>query len=119
MRRIAQAAAALSLAFGVLTTIGSTGAHAATYHGCPDGYVCIYPENAGWNNDTPSHFYFEYGTYNLTDMHGLHRIENNQTGGATMRTCTGYNGTGCEGYLPAQWGITKDLTPINSITLQA
>ncbi|MFD6288974.1 hypothetical protein [Streptomyces sp. NPDC060205] len=117
MRRIARAAAAVSLALGVLTTVGSTAAHADTWHGCPDGYVCLYP-GASWNNDTPSHVYYNYGTYNLSGMFGTYRIANNQTDGATMRTCTGYDGTGCEGYLPAQWSIDKDMTPINSITLQ-
>jgi hypothetical protein len=50
-------------------------------------------------------------------MFGTHRILNNQTGGATMQTCTGSNGTGCEGYLPAGWFIDKNMTPINSIRL--
>ncbi|WP_405997247.1 hypothetical protein [Streptomyces sp. NBC_00829] len=119
MRRIARAAAAMTLAIGALTTVGATSAQAATEHGCPDGYVCIYPENTGWNNDTPSHSYYNYGTYNLSGMYGVHRILNKQTDGATLRTCTGYNGTGCEGYLPGGgWWIDKDMTPINSITLQ-
>ncbi|MFJ8938624.1 hypothetical protein ACIRL0_23360 [Streptomyces sp. NPDC102365] len=117
MRRIARAAAAVSLALGVLTTVGSTAANAATQHGCQDGYVCIYP-GAGWNNDQPSHVYYDYGTYNLSGMFGTYRIFNNQTGEATMSTCTGYDGTGCEGKLPSGWFIDKDMTPINSITLQ-
>ncbi|MCX4237250.1 hypothetical protein [Streptomyces ortus] len=121
MRRIARAAAAVSLALGVLTTVGSTAANAAapadSYHGCQDGYVCIYP-GAGWNNDQPSHVYYNYGTYNLSGMFGTYRIMNNQTDGASMSTCTGYDGTGCEGNLPSGWFIDKDMTPINSITLQ-
>jgi hypothetical protein len=48
----------------------------------------------------------------------VHRVFNNQSGGATARTCTGYNGTGCQGYLTAYSYIDKNLTPINSITLQ-
>jgi hypothetical protein len=86
--------------------------------GCPSGAVCIYPQNAGWNNARPSHIYWRYGYHNLRNQYGVHRIYNNQTGGATMRTCLGYNGTRCEGYLPAGWYIDKNLTPINSITLQ-
>jgi hypothetical protein len=35
-----------------------------------------------------------------------------------MRTCTGYNGTGCQGYLLPGYYIDKNLTPINSITLE-
>ncbi|MGW1671958.1 hypothetical protein [Streptomyces sp. NPDC002324] len=111
-------AAALVLAAGAVMTATATQAQAATSHGCPDGYVCIYPENAGWNNDVPSHKYYTYGYHNLSNMVGTHRIINNQTGGATMQTCTGYNGTGCEGYLPGGgWWIDKNMTPINSIRL--
>ncbi|EMF53903.1 MULTISPECIES: hypothetical protein [Streptomyces] len=111
-------AAALVLAAGAVMTATATQAQAATSHGCPDGYVCIYPENAGWNNDQPSHKYYTYGYHNLSNMVGTHRIINNQTGGATMQTCTGYNGTGCEGYLPGGgWSIDKYMTPINSIRL--
>ncbi|UUN30588.1 hypothetical protein [Streptomyces sp. FIT100] len=120
MRNMMTTAAALVLAAGAVTVAGATQAQAgaAAYHGCPDGYVCIYPENAGWNNDQPSHKYYTYGYHNLSNMYGVHRILNNQTGGATMQTCTGYNGTGCEGYLPGGgWSIDKDMTPINSIRL--
>ncbi|GAA4528980.1 hypothetical protein [Amycolatopsis samaneae] len=90
---------------------------AAAAYGCPDGDVCIYP-GPDWNDNRPEHKYYKYGTYNVYNMYGVHRIFNNQTGGATMRTCTGKNGVGCEGYLPAGWYIDKDMTPINSITLQ-
>ncbi|MGF1427930.1 hypothetical protein [Kitasatospora sp. LaBMicrA B282] len=83
---------------------------------CPSGDVCIYPDASF--NSAPQLTYYAYGTYNLSNMYGVHRIYNNQTGGATMRTCTGYNGDGCQGYLPAGWYIDKDLTPINSITLE-
>ncbi|WP_327156626.1 hypothetical protein [Streptomyces tubercidicus] len=116
----AAAVAALLVPAGVV--VGTAGpaaaAKAATTQGCPYGAVCIYPQNAGWNGGHPSHFYYSYGAHNLSNMVGVHRIYNNQSGGATMRTCTGYNGTGCEGYLPANNYIDKNMTPINSITLQ-
>ncbi|MER7107166.1 hypothetical protein [Streptomyces sp. NPDC000229] len=118
--KMMRTAAALALAVGAMTTVSTTqatAAEAATSHGCPSGYVCMYP-GAGWNNDRPTHRYSAYGAHNLSNMYGTYRIYNNQTGGATMRTCTGYNGTGCQGYLPAGWYIDKDMTPINSITLQ-
>lgn len=120
MRRTLKAAAALALAVGAFTTVGATTASARpadASHGCPSGDVCFYP-GARWNNDQPTSRYYKYGTYNLSNMYGTYRIYNNQTGGATMRTCTGYNGSGCEGYLPAGWYIDKDMTPINSITLE-
>lgn len=112
-------AAALALAAGTMTAVGATQAQAApqaTIHGCPTGYVCMYP-GAGWNGDVPTHKYFRYGTYNLSNMFGTYRILNNQTDNAWMRTCTGYNGTGCEGYLYPPNYIDKNMTPINSIVL--
>ncbi|MFC8917770.1 hypothetical protein ACGF5F_27905 [Streptomyces sp. NPDC047821] len=118
--KVMRTVAALALAAGTMTTVTATqaqAAEAAAVHGCNSGHVCLYP-GAGWNNDRPTHTYYRYGAHNLRDMYGTYRIFNNQTGGATMRTCTGYNGTGCQGYLPAGQYIDKDMTPINSITLQ-
>ncbi|MFJ9694816.1 hypothetical protein [Kitasatospora sp. NPDC101183] len=120
MRRIVRTTVALAFAVGAVATVGATTATARTAddsYGCPSGYVCLYP-GAGWNNNQPTSTYYRYGTYNLSNMYGTYRIYNNQTGGATMRTCTGYDGVGCEGYLPAGWYIDKDMTPINSITLE-
>ncbi|MFC7327061.1 hypothetical protein [Marinactinospora rubrisoli] len=121
MRKITKAAA-LTFAVAALATVGMTSANAAeaaaTVRGCPSGAVCIYPQNAGWNNDRPSHAFYSYGAHNIYGQVGLHYVFNNQTGGATARTCTGANGTGdCQGHLPAGYYIEKDLTPINSILL--
>jgi hypothetical protein len=91
---------------------------ASSTQGCPLGDVCIYPEGTGWNGGHPAQFYFRYGAYNLVNQFGVHRIFNNQFGGATMRTCTGFNGTGCQGFLLENTFIDKNLTPINSITLE-
>lgn len=121
MRRVFRAAAATVFAVGALTGISATSAQAsatAATEGCPYGAVCIYPQNAGWNGGHPSLFFYSYGAHNLSNQLGTHRIYNNQSGGATMRTCTGYNGTGCQGYLPANNYLDKNLTPINSITLE-
>ncbi|WP_394829601.1 hypothetical protein [Pendulispora albinea] len=144
MRNIAKfmtTAASLALAVGAMATIHPTVAQASdsasdapgaaqaldaaeaqaergTYEGCPYGAVCIYPQNAGWNNGKPSHVYTKYGAYNLSNMFGVHRFFNNQYGGAVARSCTGYNGTGCEGDLTEYSFIDKDFTPINSITLE-
>ena len=116
-RKLLTALIAPLIGAAVLAAPGTAQA-SGTYQGCPSGYVCIYPENTGWNGGHPSLFYYYYGSYNLSNQFNVHRIFNNQTGGATMRTCTGYNGTGCQGYLGAGWYIDKDLTPINSITLE-
>jgi hypothetical protein len=118
--------AASALAAGALVTvsvIGTTGtasaAAAGTVEGCPSGYVCIYPQDSGWNGGHPSSTYYTYGSHNLSNEYGVHRVFNNQTGGAKMRTCKGYNGTQCDsGYLPAGTYMDKNLTPINSILLQ-
>jgi hypothetical protein len=118
MRKILKTAAVLAFALVAVTTISATEAQAATsYQGCPSGAVCIYPDGS-WNGGNPSLFFYSYGAHNLSGQYGTHRIFNNQTGGATMRTCTGYNGVGCEGYLGAGLHFDRDLTPINSITLQ-
>lgn len=90
----------------------------AATHGCDLGYVCIYP-GPSWNGDKPSYRYYDYGYYNLSGFYGKYRIFNNQTGGATMSTCLGYDGTRCEGKLQMGGWIDKDMTPINSIRLQA
>ncbi|MFJ9415137.1 MULTISPECIES: hypothetical protein [unclassified Streptomyces] len=121
MRKIAKAAAALAFAAGALTAT-ATSANAAqaagTVHGCPSGAFCIYPQNAGWNNDRPSNTYYSYGAHNLSNQVGNHMIFNNQTGGAWVRTCTGYNGSGdCQGWMAAGQYFVKDLTPINSVLL--
>jgi hypothetical protein len=118
-RKTMRTAAALALAIGTMTAIGAGQAQAApqaTSHGCPSGYVCFYP-GAGWNGDRPSHKFLAYGAHNLSDVVGTYRVYNNQTGNAWVRTCTGYNGTGCEGYMYPGWWIDKNMTPINSIVL--
>ncbi|WP_338894989.1 hypothetical protein WBG99_03925 [Streptomyces sp. TG1A-60] len=112
-------AAALALAVGTMTAVGASQAQAApqaTVHGCATGYVCLYP-GAGWNNDRPTLTYYRYGTYNLNNVTGTYRIFNNQTGNAWFRTCTGYNGVGCEGYLYPNTYIDRNMTPINSVVV--
>lgn len=122
MRTFARTAAALAFGVAALTATTATGAQAAqaagTVHGCPSGAFCIYPQDAGWNGDRPSHAFYSYGAHNLSGQVGNHIIFNNQTGGAWARTCTGYNGTGdCQGWMAPGDNFVKDLTPINSILL--
>jgi len=90
---------------------------ASTVQGCPDGYACIYPENAGWNNGTPSDFYFFYQTYNLSNQFGNHIIYNHQTGSAKVWLCNQYGGGDCWFMLPPGTAWTVNFTPINSIVL--
>ena len=98
---------------------------ATTVHGCPVGYACIYPENAGWNNDHPSLMYYHYGAYNLHNQFGTHNVFNNQIGWI-FQFCWGSNATNCVQHEPgdayftaviAGQGGQLDLTPYNSVYL--
>lgn len=96
-----------------------TTASAATYQGCPSGYACLYPQNAGWNGGHPEHTYYRYRSYNLSNEYGTHRFFNNQTGSARAYGCTGWNGTGTCPLEIAPWVYTDwNFTPINSIVLK-
>ena len=91
---------------------------AGAAHGCPAGYVCIYPRNAGWNHDRPEHRFYSYGYHNLHAEYGTHRVFNNQSGAAVVWYCLGYNGTGGSNVLMGSpvWH-DDNLTPINSMML--
>jgi hypothetical protein len=117
MRRITKTAAAAAVATGALLSFGVTEAQAATIHGCPSGYVCVYPENAGWNGDRPSLKYYTYGAHNLSNQFGYHYVFNNQTDYAISRFCLKYDGRDCGWTLFAGNYTNFDLTPINSIYL--
>lgn len=90
---------------------------AGTVHGCPEGYACIYPQDAGWNGDHPSQMWYYYGTYQLSNQFGNHYIYNNQTGGAPFWLCTDWNGNTCPLYVAAGTSAQTDFTPINSVKL--
>lgn len=121
MYKLGRIAATLTLAAGVVTVTGATaqadtlGAQ-GTYQGCPSGYVCIYP-GASWNNGVPEHKYYTYGAHNLVNEYGTHRVFNNQTGGATVQGCKGYDGVNCGLKVKPGYYWDEDLTPINSIRL--
>ena len=90
---------------------------ARTVHGCPSGYACIYPQDAGWNGDHPSLMWYHYGTYQLSNQYGNHYIYNNQTGGAPFWLCTDWHGYTCPWYVAAGNAAQTDFTPINSVKL--
>jgi hypothetical protein len=112
----AHAATNTSSASGVSYQQGAVPMY-STIHGCPPGYGCIYPENAGWNNDHPSLMYYYYGTYQLSYQEGYHYVFNNQTGGAKFWYCTDWNGNTCPSYQPAGTWWNVNLSPINSVKL--
>ncbi|MFJ4964381.1 hypothetical protein EES43_11235 [Streptomyces sp. ADI96-02] len=126
MRNLVRAAVALTFTAGAVLATGA-GAQAGApdtrdaqdaYAGCQSGYVCIYP-GASWNGNRPEATYYQYGVYNLSNQTGTHRVFNNQTGGASVQLCTGYNGVGCGAKMPTWTYWDVDLTPINSIKLSA
>ena len=76
-------------AAAALALFASPARAAGTVHGCQSGYVCIYPQNAGWNGDRPSLRFYTYGAHNLSNQFGTHRMLNNQYGGAWVVLCSG------------------------------
>lgn len=128
MRKILKTTAAVALAAGATMAVTLPTAQAAStatsgtqqataaYQGCPSGAVCIYP-NASWNGGRPSHVFYSYGGHNLSNQYGVHRVFNNQTGGATASFCWKYNGQDCRSWIPSWYYTDIDLTPINSIRL--
>ncbi|MFI1227358.1 MULTISPECIES: hypothetical protein [unclassified Streptomyces] len=110
--------AATALATGAVLTLGGSAnaAEAAATHGCPSGYVCLYPK-ASWNGDKPSHKFYKYGTYKIYNQYGTKRWFNNQTGNAKAYRCKGANGTNCGGNQKAGTYYDYNFTPINSVKL--
>jgi hypothetical protein len=114
VKRAALTAAALAATALSGGLVQPATASSSTVHGCPSGYVCIYPQSAGWNGDVPQLKYVDYGAYNLSNMVGNHYVLNNQTGGASVGLCTQYGGASCS-YHAQDWSGNVDLTPINSV----
>jgi hypothetical protein len=108
-------------------TIGS--ASPAWPFGCSSQYVCLYTDAAGTYPSGPHTNYKFYGFDNFSNVLGYHWIVNNQTGGAKVYPCLGYNGTNCSAYtfywpdgpathyIKAGWALSLNFTPINSIRL--
>ncbi|GAA3119046.1 hypothetical protein GCM10010521_03250 [Streptomyces rameus] len=119
MRKTMRAAAAFATAAAAVTAMSGV-AHAKPaadpWAGCPDGAVCVYPQNQN-PAQSPSLVLYSYGPHNLSNQVGRHWVLNNQYGGATASLCTGYNGAGCGAPIAEGTGVYADLTPINSITL--
>lgn len=118
MFKLFRGAAALATAtVAVIAFSGTVQAKPAdAWAGCPDGAVCIYPQNQN-PAVKPTHVFYSYGAHNLNGQYGNHWVLNNQYGGATANLCTGYNGAGCGNPIAAKTGVYADLTPINSIRL--
>lgn len=118
MRTMFRGAAAVATAAVAVIALGGTveAKPADAWAGCPEGAVCIYPQNQN-PAVKPTHVFYTYGAHNLSNQFGRHWVLNNQYGGATANLCTGYNGAGCGGAIAAKTGVYADLGPINSIRL--
>jgi hypothetical protein len=91
-----------------------------TVHGCPPYYACVYPENAGWNNNHPEFEWYYYGVYKIYNQYGYHQVYNNQNPGwfwlCDSSTCNGGNMAG----FPPQSGTGGsglNFTPIYAVAL--
>uniref|UniRef100_A0AAU2JJJ7 Peptidase inhibitor family I36 n=1 Tax=Streptomyces sp. NBC_00049 TaxID=2903617 RepID=A0AAU2JJJ7_9ACTN len=118
MRKMIRAAAALATATAAVIALSGTveAKPADAWAGCPDGAVCIYPQNQN-PAVKPTHVFYSYGAHNLSNQVGNHWVLNNQYGGATANLCAQYNGGGCGGSIAAKTGVYANLTPVNSIRL--
>ncbi|MEU6775055.1 hypothetical protein [Streptomyces sp. NPDC046759] len=118
MRKMIRGAAAFATATAaVLAMSGAAHAKPASpWAGCPDGAVCVYPQDQN-PAQKPSLVFYSYGAHNLSNQYGRHWVLNNQYGGATASLCTGYDGAGCGSPIAQGTGVYADLSPINSITL--
>jgi hypothetical protein len=100
-----------------------TGVVSAAASTCGAGYVCIYQGDIwdGGTNHPMVARYYNYGTYNLSNMIGSYTIRNCQTGGAGVAAYSGYNATGS-----LLWdlrinncttGMWTNFTPVYSLRL--
>ncbi|MGW7450441.1 hypothetical protein [Streptomyces sp. NPDC054787] len=110
------ATAVMALGTGVLAASPAP-AGDGSWHGCPREAVCIYPRDAGWNNDHPSNVYWD-GVYQLYGQEGMHFVVNNQTYNWVDRLCYDSYGQNCDSYVqPAGTTWWVNLSPMNSIKL--
>ncbi|MFF1409605.1 hypothetical protein ACFVX6_07385 [Streptomyces sp. NPDC058289] len=109
----------LALGTGVLAAAPAQAADGDRWHGCPWEAVCIYPQDAGWNNDRPSAVYWD-GVYQLYNQEGWHFVVNNQSDKWVDRLCYDSWGNNCDSYVqPAGTTWMVNLSPMNSIKLSA
>jgi hypothetical protein len=84
---------------------------------CPRGHACVWEGQIVVGDPRPQHRYYTYGTYNFVNEYGDHVAWNNQTDGARVQLCLGYNGTTCRVTIAAAHATHGNLTPYNSIRL--
>lgn len=123
----------LVVVFATASLVASNGTAAATSttdpevkdHGCPSGFVCIYPEGQPYTEGDPEAMFQSYGHHNLSGQYGTHDVMNNQWADegeeAPAFLNSGYDGGGEVIREIGHGGqVTRvSLTPVNSITLAA
>ncbi|MGV4928195.1 hypothetical protein K2224_38055 (plasmid) [Streptomyces sp. BHT-5-2] len=115
MRKIALAAAGLSLTVGTLGVALAPNAVAATP--CPSGAFCIREVDG---SILSQNIFYSYGSHNLSNVTGDRVLVNNQTDGAGFQLCFGYNGVNCSDVDRVTGEFSPyDMTPINSVVLVA
>jgi len=132
MRHLGPALASLVTLAG-LTLVAAPSEAAGPVQGCPYGAVCVYPQDAGWNNGQPSLVFWSYGGHDLNNQVGHHHVLNNQHNAiaiacATYGGCadapgrnaqiTGLGWTHEESSRQGESWANLDLTPVNSIDLE-
>ncbi len=120
LTRVRKAATALltgaALSMSVLAATPSTAEAAYYNHGCPRGGVCIYSQ-ASWNYDRPTHVFYDYGVHRFYGQYGLHRVFNNQYGGAKAALSRDTDGSPRDVVLEPGDLYELSLTRMNSIVL--
>jgi hypothetical protein len=129
------AVATIALAITGVTLAASKASNASaasgpSYHGCPYGAVCIYPQNKGFNNGDWTYAFYSFAGHNIYNQVGTHRIVDNQYGSHYVGLCAKANGKGgfvpydghtirgegSTSYSPKYWDA--DLRPVNSLDLR-
>jgi hypothetical protein len=100
----------------ISSTTRSAVAAPAVFNRCQEGWACLYP-GPGWNGGHPTQAWYNYGTYKIYGWVDLHRVFNNQTGGAKFWLCTDTQGHNCPTVFVEDQSQVVDMGPYFSVKL--
>ena len=114
----------LAMTFGLAAVLTPATAQASgiVQRGCPAEAFCMYPRNAYWNNNHPSHIYSKrpdldkHYVVNMRNLIGTHKVFNNMSC-AYVSLNLGYNGAQPTKYIRQGQSFDLDLTRYNSFTV--